>query len=147
MSDKIISNEILGENEFVYTRDKDGGIQSAGYRINSEIMKAGMPIMETNGSLYNNSRQNSNTNQLGGKVSERFKDLAIPVGLLLMHQKPIHHFIQTNTDEIIDDSIYNKLISLASETGKDTNENKQRKTKHNNKNKRLNKKSKKRSKK
>ena len=146
---EIISNEVLKNTEFVYTRDKNGGIQSAGYSINSEIMKIGIPIMETNG--FNNhsnyfSQQISNTKQVGGKVSERFKDLAIPVGLLLMHQKPINHYIQTNSDEVIDDTLYNKLISLASESDKQPTINKQRKTKYNRKNK-SNKKSKKRSKK
>lgn len=152
MSDKINSKEIFGGNELVeddlvYTRGHKGGIQSAGYRINSEIMKAGMPIMETKGKLNDNSHQKSNTNQSGGKVSERFKDLAIPVGLLLMNQKPIKHYVQSNSDEIIDDTLYNKLISIASENEKLKNVNKVRKTKYNNRHKRSNKKSKKRVKK
>lgn len=140
MSNKdIVSNEVLNNKELVYTRDNNGNIQSAGYSINSELMKYGMPIME---SLSN---ENSNTKQTGGKVSERFKDLAIPVGLLLMNQKPIHHYSQSNSDEIIDDTLYNKLLSLASDV-KDKNANKKRKTKHNRYD-RYNKKSKKRSKK
>jgi hypothetical protein len=136
MSNKeIISNEVLSNKELVYTRDDTGSIQSAGYSINSEIMKSGMSIMETKNVSFNES-SNSNTKQLGGKVSERFKDLAIPVGLLLMHQKPIQHYIQSNInkDEIIEDSLYNKLISLASEN--DLKKNIKRKnTKHNRKNK------------
>lgn len=141
MSDKdIVSNEVLNNNELVYTRDNNGHIQSAGYSINSELMKSNIPLIETL------SKNFSNTKQSGGKVSERFKELAIPVGLLLMNQKPIHHYTQSNSDEIIDDTLYNKLLLLASDNTKDKNVNKKRKTKHNKHNK-SNKKTKKRNKK
>jgi hypothetical protein len=83
---------------------------------------------------------------LGGKISERFKDLAIPVGLLLMQQKQINHYTQSNKDEVIDDTLYNKLLSLASENDKQPNVNK-RKTKHTNIKNKSNKKTKKRTKK
>jgi hypothetical protein len=138
---ETISNEYLNNKELVYTRDTSGNIQSAGYSINSELMKAGTPIMETKSS------NNLNTNQFGGKISERFKDLAIPVGLLLMHQKQINHYTQTNSDEVIDDSLYNKLLSLASENEKQMNGNKHKKTKHSNRKNKSNKKTKKKTRK
>jgi len=140
---ETISNQYLNDKEFVYTRDNTGNVKSAGYTINSELMKAGMPVMESKSS-HNNS--NTNHSQLGGKISERFKDLAIPVGLLLMQQKQINHYTQSNKDEVIDDTLYNKLLSLASENDKQPNVNK-RKTKHTNIKNKSNKKTKKRTKK
>lgn len=138
---EIVSNETLNNRELVYTKDNNGIIQTAGYSISSELMNGGVPIMETI-----SKKGDLNTQQHGGKVSDRFKNLAIPVGLLLMHQKPIHHYTQTNSDEVVDDTLYNKLLSLATDDTKNKNGNKQKKTKHNKHNK-SNKKTKKKGKK
>lgn len=129
-NNEIVSNETLNNRELVYTKDNNGAIESAGYSISSELMKLGIPIMETI-----SKKGGSNSQQNSSKVSERFKNLAIPVGLLLMHQNPIHHYTQTNSDEVVDDTLYNKLLTLATDDTKNKNVNKHKKTKHNKHNK------------
>jgi hypothetical protein len=61
----------IGANEFVFNNDKEGGIHSGGFSVNSIMMKGGIsPIMTLNDS----------TAQKGGanKVSDLFNDLVVP---------------------------------------------------------------------
>lgn len=120
----------FNNKDLVYNIDKEGHIQSAGYNVNSILMHSKVPPMFSNGNI--------NDHQKGGKVSDLFKDLAIPAGLLLMQQKPIQsydinieHNKNKNKDEkIIDDTLFNKLLNMAkqNEIGNENSKNKPRKT-------------------
>jgi len=62
--------EYIGANELVFNTDKEAGIYSGGFSVNSAMMKAGLsPILTVNQPL-----------QSGGstKVSDLFNDLVIP---------------------------------------------------------------------
>ena len=99
---------MLDIKDFVYTRDNNNIIQSSGYKINSEFLKSCIPLM--------GSDCNFDKNTSIDKVSDIFKDLVIPSGLLLMHHHPIQYNNYNNVEnnEVIDESLYNKLLSYAS---------------------------------
>ena len=62
--------DYIGANELVFNTDKEAGIYSGGFSINSIMMKSGLsPILTVNKPL-----------QSGGasQVSDLFKDLVIP---------------------------------------------------------------------
>jgi hypothetical protein len=124
----IKTETILNNGDLVYNVNKEGQIQSAGYNLNSVLMHSKISPMIS----ISEKRNEDNDSQKGGKdkVSNLFKDLAIPAGLLLMQQKPIQHYDMNsvsdkhkNKDEkIIDDSLFNKLLNLAKQNDID-NEN------------------------
>jgi hypothetical protein len=113
MTDKTI--DYIGPNELVFNMDKDGGIFSGGFNVNSIMMKAGMsPIMTLN------------SGQLGGNnsnVSDLFKDLVIPNWALSYHSKMTGGEYKDDTDSDsdsdsdsdIDDDLHDKLVNLVRE--------------------------------
>jgi len=65
------------------------------------------------------SRVASNTSkcQTGGNTSailNGFKNLAVPAGLLYLQQSLSRNYLETDKDEPISDSLYDKLFNLAS---------------------------------
>ena len=125
----ITDKPIFTSDDFVVNKSKDGEIQSGGYKIENYFMSGGMSIMKTTNSKYsvNNDSKSSN-------FSDMFKDLAIPAGLLYV-KTPTSMFEPTSSyerkgvgsnDEVVEDSLYDKLVRLAGET--DENIKKQKKT-------------------
>ena len=111
MTDKII--DYIGPNELVFNMDKDGGIYSGGFNVDSIMMKAGMsPIMTLN------------SGQLGGNssnVSDLFKDLVIPNWALSYHSKMTGGEYKDNksdsddSDSDLDYDLHDKLVNLVRE--------------------------------
>lgn len=131
MTDKTI--DYIGPNELVFNTDKDGGIYSGGFNVNSIMMKAGMsPIMTLN------------SGQLGGdnikNVSDLFKDLVIPNWALSYHSKMTGGEYKDETDSNSDDSnsddsdsdldddLHDKLVNLVRENEEKLKKNKKRTT-------------------
>jgi hypothetical protein len=111
MSD--IDNNISGisANDLIFNMDKDGGIYSGGFSVNSIMMKAGMsPIMTIN------------TGQYGGSnnVSDLFNDLVIPNWAITYNNKTGGGTYKDNdsdndSDDDIDDDLHDKLLELVKE--------------------------------
>jgi hypothetical protein len=111
MSD--IDNNISGisANDLIFYTDKDGGIYSGGFSVNSIMMKAGMsPIMTIN------------TGQYGGSnnVSDLFNDLVIPNWAITYNNKMGGGTYKDNdsdndSDDDIDDDLHDKLLELVKE--------------------------------
>ena len=75
----------LSGNDLVYYKE-NGKVMSGGFDINSILMKQGISPFS---SLNSN---NSALSQTGGSsVSNLFKSLAVPSGLLYLHEKKRHH--------------------------------------------------------
>ena len=94
---------ILNEKDFVYTRDDYGNVQSGGYKIESLLLKKGLPIKDTN------------KPQKGGGLSAGvvLADLAVPAGLLYAQQTAKNKRYNTKDYPIVSVDLYDKLLELA----------------------------------
>ena len=118
--------DYIGANELVFNMDKNAGIYSGGFNVNSIMMKAGMsPIMTIN------------TEQQGGdsnKVSDLFNNLVIPNWALSYHNKFSggeykEHDEDSDSDSDIDDELHEKLLGLVKEHENKLNKQNKKKTK------------------
>ena len=104
--------DYIGANELVFNSDKESGIYSGGFSINSAMMKAGLsPILTVNKPL-----------QSGGstKVSDLFNDLVIPNWALSYSMRGGEYKDETSDSdseygEDIDDELHDKLLGLVRE--------------------------------
>jgi|TARA_B110000967_G_C18402712_1_gene325357 hypothetical protein len=95
----------LKSDDLVFNTDKNGVITAGGFSVNSCLLKSGVsPITTIN-----------NGSQKGGSVSAIFNNLAVPAGLLYMQQSLATAYSPENGDETISDTLYDKLLNLASD--------------------------------
>jgi len=124
----------IGANEFVFNNDKESGIHSGGFSVNSIMMKGGIsPIMTLNGS----------TAQTGGanNVSDLFNDLVVPNWALSYptiygggDSKSNNNSDDESDDEeddVIDDDIHDRLLNLVKQDDAKMQNKKKRATKKN----------------
>jgi hypothetical protein len=107
-----MSNTTIGEigaNELVFNTDKEEGVFSGGFNVNSIMMKSGLsPIMTLN-------------TQLGGgdsnKVSDLFQSLVIPNWALTYGNKVGGEYKDedSDSDSDIDDELHDKLLGMVRE--------------------------------
>ena len=90
----------FGPDELVII-NKQGHPTAGGFKINSIIASAGKNMQ----------------NQSGGGMSA-FKDLAVPAGLFLMQRVTANNFSISNSDQVIDEKLYTKLVDMVDETPK-----------------------------
>jgi hypothetical protein len=100
--------DYIGANELVFNTNKEAGIYSGGFSINSIMMKSGLsPILTVNKPL-----------QSGGasQVSDLFKDLVIPNWALSYSMKGGEYKDESSDSESeIDDDLHDKLLGLVRE--------------------------------
>lgn len=95
---------------------QDGQIQAGGFSINSCLMKNRVPVV---GGAKKPKVKNINMESNGTeRVSEQFDVLAVPAGLLYIHQSAMpFNNVPTieycEKDEIMSDSMFDKLVELA----------------------------------
>ena len=121
--------DYIGAGELVFNNDKEGGIHSGGFSVNSIMMKAGMsPIMTIN-------RSEALT---GGsdKVSDLFNDLVVPNWALSYNNrigggkyKEVEKDDDESDDDVIDDDLHDKLLQLVKEHNEKANSNSNTKAK------------------
>lgn len=100
------TENLLGEDELVLHRNKNGIASAAGFKVTSFIDSAGQDMKKLS----------------GGGLSV-FKDLAVPAGLFLVQRAAVNNFTTTNSEQVIDDKLYSKLVDLVDE-GPKTSSNK-----------------------
>jgi hypothetical protein len=94
--------------DIVFNTNENGDVTAGGFSVNSCLLKSGLsPITTMNGS-----------SQKGGSVSEIFKNLAVPAGLLYMQQSLASSFPSDNNNETVSDALYDKLLNLATDKPK-----------------------------
>ena len=99
-------NEITA-NDLVITKEGKN-VMSGGYKIDNIFLQNNISPFKTDNS----------SNQEGGNVSSMFSNLAVPAGLLLLQQKTnkktFSNMYNKENNEIIDSSLYDKLLNIAS---------------------------------
>ncbi len=104
--------DYIGANELVFNTDKEAGVYSGGFSVNSIMMKSGLsPILTVNKPL-----------QSGGstKVSDLFNDLVIPNWALSYSMKGGEYKDESSDSDSevnsdIDDDLHDKLLGLVRE--------------------------------
>ena len=107
--------DYIGADELVFNVNKELGVYSGGFSVDSVMLKAGLsPIMTINNSI-----------QTGGtdKVSDLFENLVIPNWALSYNNKIVGGNISNDnvekdsedSDDDIDDDLHYKLIGLVKE--------------------------------
>jgi hypothetical protein len=131
--------DYIGGDELVFNNNKELGIHSGGFSVKSIMMKAGMsPIMTLN------MKQSGGTNT--NNVSDLFDNLVIPNWALTYNDKIIggqhkdkdikHNNSDSDSDDVIDNDLHDKLLDLVREHNLKPNEPKIKMTKkYKNKNK------------
>ena len=117
--------DYIGANELVFNTDKEAGIYSGGFSVNSAMMKAGLsPILTVNKPL-----------QSGGatQVSDLFKDLVIPNWALSYSMRGGEYKDESSDSDSeygddIDDDLHDKLLGLVREHDIKSAETKKKKT-------------------
>jgi hypothetical protein len=115
----------IGAGELVFNTDKEAGIYSGGFSVNSAMMKAGLsPILTVNKPL-----------QSGGatQVSDLFKDLVIPNWALSYSMRGGEYKDESSDSDSeygddIDDDLHDKLLGLVREHDIKSAETKKKKT-------------------
>jgi hypothetical protein len=100
------TENLLGKDELVLYRNNNGIASAGGFKVTSFIDSAGQDMKKLS----------------GGGLSV-FKDLAVPAGLFLVQRAAVNNFTTTNSEQVIDDKLYSKLVDLVDE-GPKTSSNK-----------------------
>jgi len=118
--------DYIGANELVFNTDKESGVYSGGFSVNSIMMKSGLsPILTINKPL-----QTGGTN----KVSDLFNDLVIPNWALSYSMRGGEYKDESSDSDKeyesdIDDELHDKLLDLVREHDNKINtQNKNKKT-------------------
>ena len=98
-------SESLNDEDMVYNMT-NGKIMAGGYSVNSLLLNEGLPA------LYEGGGQKAGTH---AKVSDRFKHLAVPAGLLYINESVSATATKPDTNEsaVINDKLYEQLLHLA----------------------------------
>lgn len=112
----------MNKNDFVYTLNKDGTVQSGGYKIDSILLSQ-------SDSFYNLKNTDCTQKQNGGVNIDNtiFENLGVPAGLVTINGGRSENHSKTIAKEFIDDTLYSKLIRLSS-GNENTNKNSVRKS-------------------
>ena len=92
--------KLFGEDDLVIYRKKGQAI-AGGFKITSYIDSAGQQMKKQSG---------------GGGGLSAFKDLAVPAGLFLMQRSAVNNFTSINSEQVIDEKLYSKLVDLVDDT-------------------------------
>ena len=106
-------NEITPDDLVITKEGKN--VMSGGYKIDNIFLQNNISPFKTDNS----------SNQEGGNVSSMFSNLAVPAGLLLLQQKTnkktFSNMYNKENSEVIDSSLYDKLLNIASGRKEKTN--------------------------
>ena len=92
------------DKDLVIYRNKKGQAIAGGFKVTSYIDSAGQEMKK----------------QSGGGLSA-LKDLAVPAGLFLMQRAALNNFTSINSEQVIDEKLYSKLVDLVDHTPKSKN--------------------------
>ena len=135
-------SDLMSDNNFAFTQNSKGDIIAGGYKLQTEFTKGNSMVSLSNG----------NNNQSGGSFTSVLKDLAVPAGLFYLQQnynkisKPYESAkqinkntkknksskISYNTDYVISENLFDKLLAMVEPQEKKNLDIKTRKRKNHN---------------
>lgn len=99
---------IFDENDLVVYKDNKKNIMSGGYEVKSLLLSENMSAITT-----------ENNGKVGGSVSSLFSHLAIPAGLLMVHEAhKVANYDTTYTNEMYDISLHDRLLQHVNPTAR-----------------------------
>ena len=109
---------LLDINDFVICHENND-YKCCGYKINNELLKNNKSPLITQNS------NNTNINNINN-MSELFNNTAFPIGLLYNNYDD-KNYLEENTNEVISDNLYEKLITFAKKNNEPKKNNKTKK--------------------
>ena len=98
-------DHFITPKDMVVSSSKKDGITAGGFKIDSLLMSTGSPYTTVNV-------------KKGGGVMSGLKGLAVPAGLVYIQRTLDNNIEYHNKDSVMDDSLFNKLVDLASSSSK-----------------------------
>jgi hypothetical protein len=97
----------LNENDYVFLKNNKGQITSGGFVVNSDFL---------NSKIEGNSNFTQNGGGRNKHLIDSFKDLGVPLGLFYNGEKDKYKYRKYENEkrDIIDNSIYDKLLENVS---------------------------------
>jgi hypothetical protein len=93
-----MNSEYFSSDELVFNNTGGGSFKSCGFNINSDLLQ--QTLNSNNKSVFNKEQ------------AKLFKNLAIPIGLVSYKRNNNKSNLKLNNSEIIEDSIFDKLIDM-----------------------------------
>jgi hypothetical protein len=131
------TDSIYNEDEFILCRKPNGEITSCGFSVNSALLREGKPIMsglmpmlrgiakhrhedhDEEGDMDHDGHGEEKDMIYPGNVSDMFTNLSIPAGIFYMQQKtPPCKQSNMYEEEELNETLFDKLLALASESEK-----------------------------
>jgi len=132
------NNSVYNEDEFILCRKPNGEITSCGFSVNSALLREGKPIMSglmpmlrgRTKHRHEDTEDDDEEDMDDGRgeetemiypsnVSDMFSNLSIPAGIFYMQQKtPPCKQANMYEEEELNETIFDKLLALASESEK-----------------------------
>jgi len=133
------NDSVYNEDEFILCRKPNGEITSCGFSVNSALLREGKPIMSGLMPMLRGSakHQHDDTDDddeeeymahgrgeekdmiYSGNVSDMFTNLSIPAGIFYIQQKtPPCKQANMYEEEEVNETLFDKLLALASESEK-----------------------------
>ena len=99
----------MEKNDFVYTLNKDGTVQSGGYKIDSILLS-------NTDSFLNVKNSDCTQKQIGGinNSNKILENLGVPAGLVTINGGQSEIRTKTVSNDFLNDTLYSKLIGLSS---------------------------------
>ena len=105
--------EGFGAGDLVYTNN-NGQINAAGFKINSHLMSGGESALH----VVSGGAQKGGGIMGAAAVSDMFKGLAVPAGLLYLQQNFGKKYPTKSNRETLEPGLFERLLDFASDTKK-----------------------------
>ena len=117
---------VLDGNDLVFYKDSEG-VHAGAYLINSKMLNNLTPVCEIS------QCGGGGPASAGSSIANMLSGLAVPAGLLMLQQEYGKNVRvkKTNTNEVVESSLYDKLVDLANVEDKKKTKVSLRKTKRN----------------
>ena len=98
--------DCLSDKDFVFTKNKNGRLESGGYAVNTILLTSSMNASDTD----------NNKKMKGGNSMNIFKDLAVPAPFLCVNRNDNDKYNADNAmiGGVLDNDIYDQLLRYVS---------------------------------
>jgi len=105
---------IFNNEDLIFSKNSDGEIMSSGYRVNSILLKKGIPIMKTMKKLQQGGEEDDEKDE---NVFSGFDNYVVPAGISYINEKKNSSDLYTggkydDQHTMLPDDVYDKLFHL-----------------------------------